>query len=169
MNMQHHILAALREQFDRWEELLASLDEEQVTAPQFDQDWSIKDVMAHLWGWQQFSIARMEGGLLKQEPEFPEWVAQLEPDWEEQADQTNAFFFELNHKKSWPEVYQNWSQGYLRLIDVGSQISERDLLDGDLHAWLKGYTLAAVLVASYDHHEEHFHKLQKWLRGNKIS
>ena len=49
MNMKEHILAAIREQFDRWEELLASLSEEQIIAPRFDFDWSIKDVMAHLW------------------------------------------------------------------------------------------------------------------------
>ena len=41
MNMKDHILAALREQFDHWEELLASLSEQQLTAPHFDFDWSL--------------------------------------------------------------------------------------------------------------------------------
>jgi mycothiol maleylpyruvate isomerase-like protein len=52
MNMKEHILAARREQLDNWEELLASLSEEQITAPHFDYDWSIKDVIAHLWAFQ---------------------------------------------------------------------------------------------------------------------
>ncbi len=64
MNMQDHILAALREQFNRWQELLAGLSDEQITAPHFDDDWSIKDVMAHLWAWQQISIARVQAGAL---------------------------------------------------------------------------------------------------------
>jgi hypothetical protein len=42
MNMKDHILNALREQSNSWEELLASLSEEQNTAPQFDLDWSSK-------------------------------------------------------------------------------------------------------------------------------
>lgn len=42
--MKDHILVALREPFDNWQELLASLGEEQITAPRFDLDWSIKDV-----------------------------------------------------------------------------------------------------------------------------
>ncbi|HET7143457.1 MAG TPA: maleylpyruvate isomerase N-terminal domain-containing protein, partial [Anaerolineales bacterium] len=63
MNMKDHILTAFREQFDQWEELLSKLSEEQITAPHFDYDWSIKDVMAHLWAWQQISIARMEAGM----------------------------------------------------------------------------------------------------------
>lgn len=32
--------------------------------------------------------------------------------------------------------------------------------------WLKGYSLAFILVASYDHHQEHFEKLSTLL-GNK--
>ena len=48
MNMKDHILAALEEQFDHWQELLANMDENQITAPRFDFDWSIKDVIAHL-------------------------------------------------------------------------------------------------------------------------
>jgi hypothetical protein len=48
MNTKDHILAALREQFESWERLLSSMSEEEIVAPRFDFDWSIKDVMAHL-------------------------------------------------------------------------------------------------------------------------
>ena len=48
MNEKEHILTALRDQFNRWEELLASMSEEQITAPHLPSDWSIKDVIAHL-------------------------------------------------------------------------------------------------------------------------
>lgn len=167
MSMKDHILTALREQFDSWEELLASLSEEQITAPHFDLDWSIKDVIAHLWGWQQISIARMEAGMLDREPEFPKWVIELQGVWEENADQTNARIYEINHEKPWSEVYQNWRDGFLRFLELGNKISERDLLDGDKYPWLKGYSLAFILVASYDHHQEHLEKLVDWLREDE--
>ena len=75
MSMKDHILAALREQLERWEKLLASMSEEQITEPHFEFDWSIKDVLAHLWAWQQISVARMEAGGLDREPRYPEWLA----------------------------------------------------------------------------------------------
>ena len=168
MNMKEHILTALREQFNNWEELLASLSEEQVTAPYFDLDWSIKDVMAHLWGWQQISIARIEGGVLNREPEFPKWVIELGKVWEEDANQTNALFYETNHDKPWSEIYQNWRDGFLQFLELGNEISERDLLDRDRYPWLKGYSLAFILVASYEHHQEHLEKLVDWLREREI-
>ena len=163
MNMKEHILSALREQFNSWEELLGSLNEAQITAPKFDFDWSIKDVIAHLWAWQQISVARLEGGLRNREPEFPKWILSLGEDWEEDADRVNALTFETNHEKSWSEIYQNWKNEFLRFLELGNEISERDLLDGDRYSWLKGYSLAFILVASYDHHQEHLERLVDWL------
>jgi hypothetical protein len=167
MNMKEHILSALREQFDSWEVLLARVSEEQITTPHFDFDWSIKDVIAHLWAWQQISIARMEGGLHNHEPEFPEWIVESIENWEEDADRVNALTFETQHKKSWSEIHQIWSDGFLRFLELGHEISERDLLDGDRYPWLQGYNLALILVASYDHHQEHFEKLTDWMRDRE--
>jgi hypothetical protein len=162
MNMKDHILAALREQFEHWEELFAGLSEEQITTPRFDLDWSIKDIMAHLWAWQQISIARMEGGLYDREPDFTEWITDIE-NWEENADRVNALTYKNNHDKPWLDVYQNWRDGFLRLLELGNKISERNLLDGDRYPWMNGYNLAFVLIASYDHHQEHIEKLQESL------
>ena len=159
MNMKEHILAALKEQFNRWEELLKNLSEEQITTPRFDYDWSIKDVIAHLWAWQQISTARMEAAVHDRAPEFPTWITELDGDWEENADQTNARIYETNRHKSWSEVYQNWREGFLNLLDAADPIPEKDLLDASRYSWLKGYSVAFVLVASYDHHQEHLEKL----------
>ena len=167
MNMKEHILAALREQFESWEELLVSLNEEQINAPHFDFDWSVKDVVAHLWAWQQISIARMETGVQDREPQYPEWIVNIGEDWEQEADRVNALTFENNHNKPWSEIYENWRAGFLRFLALGSEISERNLLDGDRYPWLNGYNLASILVASYDHHQEHLEKLTDWLHKQK--
>jgi hypothetical protein len=165
MNMKEHILMALREQFNNWEILLATLGEDQATLPHFDLDWSIKDVVAHLWAWQQISIARMEGGLRDQEPEYPAWIVSIGDGWEEDADRVNALTFERQHDKPWSEIFQNWKNGFLKFLELGNKLSERDLLDGDRYPWLKGYSLAAILIASYDHHQEHHEKLTAWLQA----
>jgi hypothetical protein len=168
MNMKEHILAALREQFERWEKLLSNLADEEINAPHFDLDWSIKDVMAHLGAWQQISIARLESGVRGREPDYPQWVLTIGEDWEEDSDRVNALTYEKNHKKPWAEVYQNWRTGFLQFIELGSKIPERNLLDGDWYPWLKGYSLASILISSYDHHQEHLEKLLAWLQQHPI-
>jgi hypothetical protein len=162
MNMKEHILLALREQLNGWEELLASLNDEQITAPQFDLNWSIKDVVAHLWAWQQISTARLEAARHAQAPEFPRWIVESKADWEDSANQTNAAIYAACHEKQWPEMQQSWKEGFLKLLEAGESFTEKDLLDGDKYPWLKGYSLAFILVASYEHHQEHLDKLLTW-------
>jgi hypothetical protein len=161
MNMKDHILIALKEEFDKWETLLSGLSEEEIIRSRFDLGWSIKDMVAHLWAWQQISIARMEGGLQDREPDYPKWIVESIENWEEDSDRVNALTFEKYHAKPWSEIYRNWRNGFLRFLELGNQISERDLLDGDRYRWLNGYSLAFILVASYDHHQEHFAKIER--------
>jgi hypothetical protein len=165
MNMKEHILSALREQYNNWVELLATLSEEQLTTPRFDLDWSIKDVIAHLWAWQQISIARMQGGILDRAPQYPKWIVESVEDWEGNADLVNALTFAQQHAKPWSDVYQAWKDGFLLFLELGDQIAERDLLDGGRFPWLNGYSLAFIQIASYDHHQEHFDKLIASLRA----
>ena len=46
MNMKDHILSTLREQFDRWEDLLTGQNEVQINAPLLPSPWSTKDNIA---------------------------------------------------------------------------------------------------------------------------
>jgi hypothetical protein len=164
MNMKDHILAELAEQLGRWEALLAGLKEARIVAPRFDHDWSIKDVVAHLWAWQQVSVARLEAAALDRDPELPEWLASPGSDWEEDADRTNTRIYEALHALSWTDVHRGWREGFQRLLDLGRAVSEMDLLDADRYSWLAGYSLAFVLVASRDHHQEHLDKLRQALQ-----
>ncbi len=171
MNMKAHILTALREQFNRWEELLTNMSDAQITGLHILSDWSTKDVIAHLWAWQQISAARMQAARQDREPEFPRWVAELHENWEENANQTNAWVYETYHVQPWSKIHQNWREGFLWLLELGEGIPEKDLLDGSRYPWLAGHPLAFILVASYDHHQEHFEKLIVWLQqhGNMKS
>ena len=164
MSMKSHILAAMNEALTRWEELLAGLDEEQITAPLPPGSWSVKDDIVHLWAWQQRSKARFEAALLDREPVFPRWDDGLDPEDETTTEQINAWIFDTYRGKPWSRVYQDWKEGFQRLLELAEQVPERDLLDPSRYPWLEGHPLAFVLVASYDHHQEHYEKLQARLQ-----
>jgi DinB superfamily len=78
---KQQILTMLHDEYTRWESILASLHEAQITSPQLDDGWSVKDVIAHLRAWQQRSIARMEAALNNHEPHFPEWPSTVGQKW----------------------------------------------------------------------------------------
>jgi hypothetical protein len=155
MNDKQQVLTTLRAGFDRWEALLASLSEPQISAPLLTDGWSIKDVIAHLRAWQQRSIARLEAALLDREPEFPAWPAQFEPETEGQPHDLNAWLYAACRDQPWSSVHHDWRAGFLRLLELGAAIPEADLLDTEKYPWLEGYSLAFILQASYEHHLEH--------------
>lgn len=66
--MKRHILTALREEFDHWEELIIPMSETQVSTPLSPSHWSVKDIVVHLWAWLARSIARIEAVLHNREP-----------------------------------------------------------------------------------------------------
>ena len=160
MSEKHHILTALREEFSRWEGLLASLGEEQITAQQLPDNWSIKDVIAHLRAWQQRSIARLEAALHNREPQYPEWPAQFDPEEEGQPHDLNAWLYTTYRDQPWSSVHRDWREGFLRFLELGAAIPENDLLDAGKYTWLEGYALFAVLQGSYEHHREHAEYLE---------
>jgi hypothetical protein len=166
MNMKEHILAALREQFKRWDELLGGMSEKQITAPHLPSDWSTKDEVSHLWAWQQRSIARLAAATLDREPDYPKWPEELDPNTEN-VDGINAWIHETTRKFPWSKVYLDWKIGFLRFLELGEKISEKDLLDENKYPWTNGSPLASTLLASYDHHQEHYDGSVLWLDQNK--
>lgn len=167
MLMQQHILAAMREELGAWDAALAGLSEEQLAAAQVLGHWTIKDVIAHLWAWQQRSIARIEAALHDREPVFPAWPVASDPDGPGGADQANAWIYTTHRDMPWPQVYGMWREGYRRFVAAAERIAERDLLDSGRYAWMAGSPLAFVLLASYDHHQEHLDGVRAWLRGQR--
>src|SRR5690554_592899 len=127
MNTKEEMLTGLREELSRWQELLAGLSEEQITAPDLPGGWSIKDVMAHLMAWQLRSIARVEAALDGSEPQFPHWPAHLEPDNDEDLEELNEWIYNHYRDQPWPTVYRTWRDNFSRFIELGEQIPEEDL------------------------------------------
>jgi hypothetical protein len=172
MNDKQHILTTLQAEFNRWEQLLAGLSEEQITASQLPADWSIKDVIAHLRAWQQRSIARLEAALLNRQPEYPRWPAQFDPEAEGQPHDLNAWLYARDRDQPWSSVHRDWSEGFRRFLELGQAIPEKDLLEVGRYSWLEGYALLAVLQGSYEHHREHAEYLEPViarLHGNQKS
>lgn len=169
MNDKEQILGLLKEEFNSWEDLIASMSEEQIIARQLSSQWSIKDVMAHLMAWQKLSIARLEAASQEREPIFRLWPDTLDSDSDEDLERINAWIYETYRERAWPEVHEEWRSGFLRFMELGEAIPEADLMEVGRYKWLPDYPISEVLEGSYEHHQEHLEELLAWLRqhGNK--
>lgn len=163
MDGKEQILNGLSLVFDAWVARLAELSEETITAPALPGQWSIKDVIAHLWSWQQVSVARMHAALTDAQPEFPAWWEKFGPDPEEDLEHTNAWLCEASRDKPWTQVYDEWSNQFRLYLELARQVPEEDLLALGRYTWMGNYALAASAMGSLEHHEEHLESLNHWL------
>ena len=168
MNNKEQLLKMLREELGRWEKLLAGLSEAQLTAGQLADNYSIKDVLAHLRAWQQRSVARMEAAVADKEPIFPQWPEDLDLNSEADLDRINDWIYQENRETPWAAVYAGWRDNYLRFVELIEQVPEKDLLAPGRYSWLGDYPLALIVESSYEHHhEEHRGPLLAWLGQEK--
>ena len=158
------LLAALRAESERWQALLASLDEEQLTTRALPAGLSIKDQIGHLHAWQQISIARLEAVVDDREPAMPAWLGDLEPDAHDNLERINAWIHVHYRNQAWTDVYGAWRWGFQRFLTLAAAIPEADLFDANRYTWLGGYAPADVLQGSYEHHAEHYEPLPDLLR-----
>jgi hypothetical protein len=155
MKGKEQILSALRDEFNRWHKALEGLSQEEASAQSLPADRSVKDVVAHLWAWQQLSIARLDAALRDGEPELPGWPAGVDPEAEEGVEQINAWVRDRYGEEAWPVVQRRWREGFERFLELAAAVPEEDLLAEGRYTWLDGHPLYLVLVGSHEHHQEH--------------
>src|SRR6478672_8782142 len=153
MNNKKQSLEMLRDVFRRWDELLAGMSQEQITNQQHPSDLSIKDEVAHLWAWQQRSVTRLEAFLNHSEPQYPALPSTLDPDTED-VDPINAWIYETNRNKPWPNVYEDWREQFQRLLRLVQEVPEEGLVAPARYEWMEGYPISETLLGTYEHHEE---------------
>lgn len=160
MHDKESALVALRDIFDRWKDTTARLREMELTTPLAD-GLSVRDVVGHLRGWQQVTLARLEAARLGSEPVMPGWLAGGDPDTDsdELTDAYNAHLLAAYRSRPWSEVYRLWRDGFLRLLAAAEAIPAADLTEPGRYPWLGGHALIDVLHGTLEHHREHLEEL----------
>jgi len=162
-NDKQTVLRLAKHVYQGWQDRLSSLSSAQIHASLLPTRWTTKDVVAHLWSWQQRSIARLEAGQAGRKPQFPAWPAGLDPNAHD-VQRLNDWLYEQNRLRPWQQVHADWQAGFQRLLALGEAIPQPDLETPGRYAWLPGHSLAYIIFASCDHHQEHLGELNEGLR-----
>jgi hypothetical protein len=140
-----------------WRDLVAEVGEDRMTEPGPMGDWSFRDLIVHLLGWRERTIARLEAVAAGQ-PDPPDpWPADLDDD-----DAINDWFQARGAGRTVPELLAEADASYERLAAALTAIPAATLTDPEGIPWLDG--AAAVDVDWLSHlHEEHDASIRAWL------
>ncbi|MPM34470.1 hypothetical protein SDC9_81053 [bioreactor metagenome] len=82
-------------------------------------------------------------------------------DHSEDVTDINAVIYGGIKEDAWEQVQARWQAGFEHLLQTAARFDERTLLDSDRFPWMNGYSMADVLLGTYDHHLEHWQALEK--------
>jgi hypothetical protein len=152
------LLDEIRTNYAALEEILAPLDEAQMTTKGVIADWSIKDMLAHIASWHHRLLTWLHAATRHEEP------AISGPDNVEEMDALNAQFYKENKSRSLAEVLTDFHTTHLQIVDTVQTMHQEDLTNPQRFAWTEGRPLWHLVAGdTYEHYQEHLKQIQEWL------
>ncbi len=143
------------------DQLLESLTPEQMVEPGTLGEWSVKDVLAHLYEWEQMVLGWLAVTEQGQRPHVPaegyKW-SQL-PALNEEIRSKHAAL-------SLDEVLEMYREAHRQTMETVKSLSEETLFTRGLHPWMNNNHLAAYFTSSTSSHYRWARKeIKKGLRA----
>jgi hypothetical protein len=129
------------------EKLLATLTPEQMTQTKAVDDWSTKDVLAHLIEWEGMVMKWYETGAKGKVPAVPS----EEYNWG-QLPQLNHAIYLKHRDKSLEDIQKEFKSSYKKIMKVIETIPEKELLTRGQYPWTKNNLLAAYFSSATSSH-----------------
>jgi hypothetical protein len=149
-----HILDDIRRDYVRLDALFGTLSEDQLTAPNVNGSWSVKDNIAHLSAWHRHLIANLQA--VKEHREPPDPFPGMS------TDEENEIIYQQNKDRSLTDVQAELHATYRDVVALVESMSNEELnrpLD-----WLDGQPVSASIAGNtYGHYQEHIDIIEHWL------
>ncbi len=159
------VLERLRRDRANWEAALAEAGEARMTEPGAAGEWSVKDVVAHVAFYVQFTadqleaMARGETGMVLR-PDQPRDVQV------EDMHARNAAVYRMNRDRPLHELLDEDRHEYARLLTAIELLPESTLNDTQSYPWLEGIAVWQLIDGnSWGHYAEHSAGIRAWLAG----
>ena len=143
------------------ERTLEKISRQQMVTPGVMDDWTVKDLLAHIAVWELRMVRWLEQTVRDEVPEM------LPPGmtWDD-LDQWNEQTYQKHRHRDLDEVLADFELSYPQALSAVQDISEEDLIDPNRYAWRDGRPLWVMVAANTSwHYKEHEETITTWLKG----
>ena len=158
------LLGWLQEEYQQWEALLDQIGLARMDQPGVNGDWSMKDIVAHLTGWQPRLTAHIQAAQRGEPEPPPPWPVHLQTE-----DEINALIYESNRGRSVREVLDESHQVFQQFLAVVEGLPE-DIQIDSVHQRGRVYFVVCLDDKRFapgeffDHfHDDHEPDVRAWL------
>lgn len=152
------LLHWLHNEYRQWEALLDQIGLERMDQPGVNDQWSFKDLVAHLTGWQPRLLGRIQAAQRGEPEPPPPWPAHLQTE-----DEVNAWIYESNRGRSVREVLDASQQSFQQLLAVIEGLPDDVVIEREwrlVHLGNQRFPAGEF----FDHfHDDHEPDVRAWL------
>ena len=134
------LLEAIQKQYAALEKFLTPLTAEQLAFSSAPGNWAVKDILAHLYEWQQMFFRWYEAGLRGEIPEVPasgyKW---------NQLPALNQAIYEKHSSLTVEQTLEMFRRSHQETVQFIENLPEAGLLKPGLYAWMSQNTLLSYL------------------------
>lgn len=158
------LLSASEKERAALDQFLSNLTPDQMTVPGALGDWSVKDVLAHLYAWEQMVLGWLAAARRGETPHVPaegyKW---------NQLPALNELIRQEHSARPLEEVFEQYKMSYRQIMDTIRGLPEETLFTPGLYPWMNKNTLAAYFTSSTSSHYRWARKeMRKALRAGKL-
>jgi hypothetical protein len=110
----------LQAEEQRWQDLLGQINPAQMEQAGAAGFWSIKDIIAHLTGWNHWVVARLRAAQRGEPEPSPPWPAHLQTD-----DEINAWIYDTNREHSVRQVLDESHQVFQQILTLVERLPDQ--------------------------------------------
>ena len=156
-DLRARVVARIDREQAFWRRLVDEVGVDRMTEPGPMGEWTFKDLAAHLFGWRERTLARLDAARDARPDPPPPWPAELDDD-----DPINDWIQERSRGRSVDEVLADMDGSFDRLAQAVSALPDDLLTRPDALPWLGGVAIADVDYFSHLH-DEHLPSVRAWL------
>ena len=151
--------------YTEWEALQAVLDqltEAQMTQPGVENDWTVKDILAHITDWEQRMVGWIDESLDGDGPD-------LSSDWSDEIlNALNQEIYESNKDRTLEDVLEEFQLSYRQSWKAVERLTDEDLFEPDRFRWREGRPMWSIVEANMSgHYKEHNEMIEKWIEQHR--
>ncbi len=147
----------MKQGHDKLVKALSGLSDQQMTTPGAypENDWTLKDTLAHLAEWMRATPPRLPGGSGKA---FPIEKG-ADEDYEDFTNRVNAYWHEQDRDMALDRAWAEFEDSFKQLVKTVERLSEVAAADRD--------TMYRIAGNSFAHFDEHLEWVGPWVKQQK--
>jgi hypothetical protein len=144
---KNELTVLIQEEFGALEGFLKSLSPEEKEMPCAIGIWSAKDVLAHLYEWQQMFLSWYQSGLEGKNPVMPaegyKWS---------QTPELNELIYQKHHEQPLEDVIFLLHLSHEQMLNLVASLSEDEIFSPGRFSWTRKNALSTYLIPCTSSH-----------------